>query len=142
LFSDILPTIHLQKWPLEATLFDGLFLLGPVPTLFAEDPQATEASLKSNPEKVHYDLSRIARLLHSGETLNLTEACAFVKKPRAGTAHFPYKMPKYVAPVAEQPRGHNSRRTEESAPTSPKRRREQESESVYSQGIVYKQKNY
>jgi len=40
-FSDNVPTILLAKWPLEASIWDGEVLCGPVASLFSEDAKAS-----------------------------------------------------------------------------------------------------
>jgi hypothetical protein len=124
--------------PLQISLFDGAFLLGPVPTLFSDDPKATEAAVEANLEKTHYDLQRLARLFHCGEELSLEEATNFVKKPKAGTALHPFKMPKFTAPPTDggERRRTGEQRDEEPVGTSPKRRRGPEVEFVNSQGMI------
>jgi hypothetical protein len=43
------PTICLARWPLDATLWDGDVIAGPVPTLFTEEVEAgTKAILAVN----------------------------------------------------------------------------------------------
>jgi hypothetical protein len=47
LFRDNIPTICLAQWPMEATLWDGDLIAGPVPTLFTEEVEAgTKAILE------------------------------------------------------------------------------------------------
>jgi len=47
MFSDNVPTVCLAQWPLEASMWDGDVIAGPVPTLFTEDiANATAAILK------------------------------------------------------------------------------------------------
>jgi hypothetical protein len=47
LFRDNVPTICLAQWPMEATLWDGDLIAGPVPTLFTEEVEAgTKAILE------------------------------------------------------------------------------------------------
>ncbi len=40
LCRDNVPTICLAQWPMEATLWDGDVIAGPVPTLFTEEVEA------------------------------------------------------------------------------------------------------
>lgn len=49
-----MPTVLIKSWDLNADMFDGDALAGPVPTLFATDPDAAMANLLQNPEKVFY----------------------------------------------------------------------------------------
>jgi hypothetical protein len=47
LYRDNVPTICLAQWPMEATLWDGDVIAGPVPTLFTEEVEAgTKAILE------------------------------------------------------------------------------------------------
>jgi hypothetical protein len=47
LFRDNVPTICLAQWPMEAALWDGDLIAGPVPTLFTEEVEAgTKAILE------------------------------------------------------------------------------------------------
>jgi len=47
LCRDNIPTICLAQWPMEATLWDGDVIAGPVPTLFTEEVEAgTKAILE------------------------------------------------------------------------------------------------
>ncbi len=47
MFRDNVPTICLAQWPMEATLWDGDLIAGPVPTLFTEEVEAgTKAILE------------------------------------------------------------------------------------------------
>ena len=49
-FSDNVPTIYINTWPLSATLFDGEIAGGAVPTLFASDEVAAlTASAQTQP---------------------------------------------------------------------------------------------
>jgi hypothetical protein len=82
LFRDNVPTVPLCSWTLDAALFDGDSTAGPIPTLFAEDPDASRMALGTNIEKVHHDYQRIAKCLFMPEDITLDEALALVKKPR------------------------------------------------------------
>ena len=81
-FSDNLPVVLLKTWPLEADLFDGDLLAGPVPSLYSEDPDSALMGLLGDPLKCHWDLSKISRTFFMPETITITEAVAAVKKPR------------------------------------------------------------
>ena len=55
LFRDNVPTICLAQWPMEATLWDGDLIAGPVPTLFTEEVEAgTKAILEVKFDKSKY----------------------------------------------------------------------------------------
>lgn len=80
--SDTVPTVLLAVWPLEATMWDGEALKGPFPSLFSEDPKKTEDGLRSNPDRAHADMNKIARCFFIPEHISLAAAVAMVKKPR------------------------------------------------------------
>jgi hypothetical protein len=42
-------------------MFDGDLIAGPVPTMFAEDPEVTKEALKADIYRAHFDM---AKLLH------------------------------------------------------------------------------
>jgi hypothetical protein len=44
--------VLLKAWPLEATMWDGEVLSGPVPTLFSEDIKRTEDGLRGKNTKI------------------------------------------------------------------------------------------
>ena len=88
--SDNLPVIIIKYWPLEATLFDGEQLAGPVPSLYSEDPDAAQAAIKREPLKAHWDLNKIAKSFFMVESVTTTEALAVIKKPRYIKLYFIY----------------------------------------------------
>ena len=88
--SDNLPVIIIKHWPLEATLFDGEQLAGPVPSLYSEDPDAAQAAIKGEPLKAHWDLNKIAKSFFMVESVTTTEALAVIKKPRYIKFYFIY----------------------------------------------------
>ena len=88
--SDNLPVIIIKLWPLEATLFDGEQLTGPVPSLYSEDPDAAQAAIKGDPLKAHWDLNKIAKSFFMVESVTATEALAVIKKPRYIEPYFIY----------------------------------------------------
>jgi hypothetical protein len=49
---DNIPTVVIQKWPLQATLFDEKVLAGPVPILFAEDMDSARENMMADMAKV------------------------------------------------------------------------------------------
>ena len=51
-----------ESWPLTAEMWDGEALAGPVPTLFSEDPIGTLDSIKKEPGKLHWDLSKLYKV--------------------------------------------------------------------------------
>jgi hypothetical protein len=79
---DNVPTIWLASWPLEVNVWDGETLKGPVPTLFSEDPKATEMGLLKFLDKAHSDMRKMARIFFVPEYVSVTAAMGIVKKPR------------------------------------------------------------
>jgi hypothetical protein len=53
--------VVLGEWELHADYFEDDFLSGVSPVLFANDPQASEAAIKANPEIAKKDLDRLNR---------------------------------------------------------------------------------
>ena len=102
-FSDNLPVIKLGSWSLNADLFASDIMLGPVPTLFEEDPEQALASILSDAVRAHADLQRLARCFYTPEMLDPPSALKYLKAPRNGAAIFPYKMPAWRGPVLEEP---------------------------------------
>jgi hypothetical protein len=45
-------------------MFDGDIAAGPVPLLFAANPDVAAASITAEPAKAHFDLSKVTYLLH------------------------------------------------------------------------------
>ena len=82
LYRDNVPTIHIKTWSLAATLFEGEVAGGPVPTLFAADPEVAKAAISADVLKAHWDVNKMSRVLMEGESVNLKEAVALMKKPR------------------------------------------------------------
>jgi len=74
--------MHIKTWDIDASLFDGDLMAGPIPLLFSEDPEAATTNLKADPLKAHWDLMKVVRCFFLAESLNLQEALAYVKKPR------------------------------------------------------------
>jgi hypothetical protein len=46
-------------WYLHAHMFDGDTAAGPVPILFAANPEAAAAAIEAEPAKAHFDLSKV-----------------------------------------------------------------------------------
>jgi len=82
MFRDNVPTIHTASWPLAATLFEGEIAAGPVPTLFATDPDAAGEAIKDDPIKAHWDCNKLAKVFLAAEEVALKDALAVMKKPR------------------------------------------------------------
>lgn len=77
-----MPTIHINTWPLSATLFDGEVAGGVVPVLFATDEAAALDSITSDLAKAHWDVNKLNKVFFISESINLKEALALIKKPR------------------------------------------------------------
>ena len=77
-----MPTIHINTWPLSATLFDGEVAGGVVPVLFATDEAAALDSITSDLAKAHWDVNKLNKVFFISESINLKEALDLIKKPR------------------------------------------------------------
>jgi len=76
------PTMLLGSWQLDATMYDGEVMAGPVCTLCAEDNDVARNALKANLVKAHSDLQKIARAFFMPEYVDEDEAVRIAKKPR------------------------------------------------------------
>ena len=56
---DNLPAVDVKTWYLHAHMFDGDIAAGPVPLLFAANPDVAAASIAAEPAKAHFDLSKV-----------------------------------------------------------------------------------
>ncbi len=61
---DNLPAVDVKTWYLHAHMFDGDIAAGPVPLLFAANPDVAAASIAAEPAKAHFDLSKVIYMLH------------------------------------------------------------------------------
>ncbi len=77
-----MPTQLVASWPMSCDMFDGDVLAGPVPTLFAEDPDEAVDAITADPGKAHYDISKIHRMFFMPEHVDMETAIAAAKKPR------------------------------------------------------------
>lgn len=93
-YRDNVPTVHLGIWDLNATMFDGEEAAGPVPTLFAEDSEATLGAIRADRAKTHADFQKIVKIFFVPECVNIKEAAALLKKPREGAVTYPFKRGK------------------------------------------------
>ncbi len=75
-------TTLLAEWQLTCDLFDGDWLNGPVPRLFAPDPDAARAALDSDPSKAFKDIQRIHARIPISEHVSPEEAWEYVGNPR------------------------------------------------------------
>jgi hypothetical protein len=60
LCRDNLPAVDVKTWYLHAHMFDGDVAAGPVPLLFAANPDVAAASIAAEPAKAHFDLSKVS----------------------------------------------------------------------------------
>jgi len=74
--------MRVKSWDVDASLFDGDLMAGPIPLLFSEDTAAASACILADPLKAHWDLMKIAKCFIMPESLNMNEAIAYLKKPR------------------------------------------------------------
>ena len=81
----------LGEWELHADYFEDDFLSGVSPVLFANDPQASEAAIKANPEIAKKDLDRLNRCFFVPESVELEAALKIVKKARLGDVDYVFK---------------------------------------------------
>lgn len=102
-FSDNLAVIKLGSWSLNADLFASDIILGPVPTLFTDDPDQALASILSDAVRAHADLQRLTQCFYTPEMLDPPTALKYLKAPRNGAAIFPFKVPAWRRPVPEEP---------------------------------------
>jgi hypothetical protein len=59
LFRDSVVTVSISEWDLTCNLFDGESATGPVPRLFAANPEEAHAALISDEGRTFRDLQRI-----------------------------------------------------------------------------------
>jgi len=81
-FSDNVPTVLLAEWNIEANMWDGEILAGPVPTFYAENAAEARAAFMADQIKGHADILKMERIFFMPEVIGLEEALALVKKPR------------------------------------------------------------
>ena len=82
IFRDNIPTVRLAYWPLSSDLYDGDVAAGPVPVLFAPNPEEATASLNEDLARSHKDVMKLNKLFGVFEFVNLEAAIAIMKKPR------------------------------------------------------------
>jgi len=76
------PAVLLSEWPIEANMWDGEVLAGPVPTFFAESAPEARAAFLADQIKAHADIMKMERIFFMPEIISLEEATGLVKKPR------------------------------------------------------------
>jgi hypothetical protein len=94
-------TILLAEWELTCDYFDGDWLNGPVPRLFALDPAAAKAAIDLDPNKAFKDIQRIHARMAISEHVSPEDAWDFVGNPRYTTFQnnfkkIPHTIYKYV----------------------------------------------
>ena len=86
-----------HSWPLEALLFEGDIIAGPIPTCFAEDVGVAKEAITGDPSKSHWDVQKMTRAFFKPESITVKEAQAVAKKAREGAAIYSFKRPRWVA---------------------------------------------
>lgn len=59
--EDDIPTVVHEEWALATVRFEGPEAYGPVPVLFAEDPEEARASLDNFPATFSKELEKLAK---------------------------------------------------------------------------------
>jgi hypothetical protein len=75
-------SVLLAEWPVTTEYFDGATVSGPVPRLFATNPDEALEALNGDPVKAFKDLQRIFSRLFMTENIPPAEAWDFVGNPR------------------------------------------------------------
>ena len=75
-----MPTIHINTWPLSATLFDGEVAGGVVPVLFATDEAAALDSISSDLAKAHWDVNKLNKVFFISRPSRVGDALALRTK--------------------------------------------------------------
>jgi len=91
LYRDNVPSVLLGEWEVEADYLDDDFSSGLLPVLFAEDPDASNSGLLSDPDNTRKDLERLNRVFFIPETVSLEEAFRIVNKPRLGDVDYYFR---------------------------------------------------
>jgi hypothetical protein len=73
-------------------MFDGDLIAGPVPTMFAEDPEVTKDALKADIYRAHFDMAKFERVFLQPEHVDLGEAFEIVNEPRFKLEYYLYKV--------------------------------------------------
>jgi hypothetical protein len=94
-------TVLLAEWDLTCDYFDGDWLNGPVPRLFALDPAAAKAALDLDPNKAFKDIQRIHARMAVSEHVSPEDTWDFVGNPRYTSFQnnfkkIPHNLFKYV----------------------------------------------
>jgi hypothetical protein len=87
-------------------MFDGDQLLGPVPTLFADNVEVAKKALTENPAKAHQDVLRLLSRMSIPENIPPGRAAfAIITKPREAEIIQPYKKGVYHHSTKAGPSG-------------------------------------
>jgi len=76
-------SVLVSTFKLNADMFDGDSIAGPVPLIFTPDRDATVAAFAANPDNLHADISAINERFLQMEHLTLDEAVAYLQKGKA-----------------------------------------------------------
>ncbi len=82
LFRDAVVTVSIAEWDLTCNLFDGETALGPVPRLFAANPEEALAALNSDEARAFRDLQRIMAKFLVPENIPPHKAWDFLNNAR------------------------------------------------------------
>ena len=77
-----MPTQILRSWSAEAALFRDEQANGPVPLLFAVNPEDAAEAVLAEPAKVHFDLNKVWSSFLAFEAVSQGDARELVKHPR------------------------------------------------------------
>lgn len=80
--SDNVPTFLVKSWSLDADLFDGDLVAGPVPSLFGDDEEAITTAIDDNLARFHADLLKLYKLFLMPESVSISKAQSLMKKMR------------------------------------------------------------
>ena len=72
----------LGEWPVQADMWDGRVLCGPIPKLFAPNPEETTKNMEANPKNVYKDLNRIYSKFFVSENTAPEDAFELLTNPR------------------------------------------------------------
>ena len=81
--ADNTVSVLVSTFKLNADLFDGESISGPVPLIFTPDREATLAAFAANPDTLHADMSAVNERFLQMEHLTLDEAVAYLQKGKA-----------------------------------------------------------
>jgi hypothetical protein len=82
MFRDSVVTVSISEWDLTCNLFDGETAAGPVPRLFAANPEEAHAALISDEARSFRDLQRIMAKFFVPENIPPHKAWDFLNSIR------------------------------------------------------------